>query len=158
MPRQIPPIYSLEDVDPRFNYELRRKLNDAINLSDERQEQRNRRLASGASVIGAGISLFPHPAAKAIGTLLQLPDIYYDTKDAINNPSSKTNWGHLTLDGFNLIPGLTNIMSDDLLKIPGIIDDTYSATTGRDAIQDVRRSLSTSDNKRSIKDKRNNRK
>lgn len=54
MPRQIPPIYSLEDVDPRFNYELRRKLNNAINLSDKYQEQRNRRLASAASVIGGG--------------------------------------------------------------------------------------------------------
>ena len=52
MPRRIPPIYSLEDVDPRFNYEQRRKLNDAINLSDKYQEQRNRRLASAASVIG----------------------------------------------------------------------------------------------------------
>lgn len=49
-------------------------------------------------------------------------------------------------------------MSDDLLKIPGMIDDTYSATTGRNAIQDVRHSLSTPNNKRSIKDKRNNRK
>lgn len=55
MPHQIPPIYSLEDVDPRFNYELRRKLNDGINLSDKYQEQRNRRLASAASVIGGAL-------------------------------------------------------------------------------------------------------
>lgn len=158
MPRQIPPIYSLEDVDPRFNYELRRKLNDAINLNDKHQEQRNRRLASGASVIGGVISLFPHPAAKIAGSLLQFPDIYYDTKDVTSNPSSKTSLGHLVLDGLNFVPGLTKIMSDDLLKIPGLIDDTYSTTTGRDAIQDARRSLSTSDNKRSIKDKRNNKK
>lgn len=109
-------------------------------------------------VLLGGVSLIPHPAAKIIGGLLQLPDIYYDVKDNINNPSSKTNWIHTTLDFGSQIRHIIPGQIDDIFfQIPGAIDDSYTAITGRDVINDTRRKLSdTPKNKRSIKDKKNN--
>ena len=85
---------------------------------------------------GEGIVLIPYPAAKAIGLGLQIPDIYYDTKDFINNPSLK-NGIHLGLDAIQFIPGLTKFVGDDILGIPGMIDDGYTAVTGRDGLEDI---------------------
>lgn len=89
---------------------------------------------------------------------MQIPDMYYDIKDNVDNPSSKTNWTHSILDFGSqfryIIPG--NI-DDVILQIPGAIDDAYTAITGRDIINDTRRKLSTTPkNKQSIKDKKNN--
>lgn len=84
-------------------------------------------------LLGGGISLIPHPATKIIGSLLQIPDIYYDIEDNINNPSDKINYLHTILDlgsqFRHIIPG--NI-DDILFQLPGIIDDGYTATTGKD--------------------------
>ena len=88
------------------------------------------------SAIGGGIALIPYPAAKAIGLGLQIPNIYYDTKDFINNPSLK-NGIHLGLDAIQFIPGLTKFVGDDILGIPGMIDDGYTAVTGRDGLEDI---------------------
>lgn len=104
------------------------------------------------------ISLIPYPATKIIGGLLQIPDIYYDAKNVYDNPENKTNWAHLGLDGLSFIPGFTIMTADDVLKIPGTIDDAYNAITNRDAIDDVRKKLSsTPENKHSIKDENKNR-
>lgn len=109
-------------------------------------------------LLGGGISLIPHPAAKIIGGLLQVPDIYYDVKDNVNNPSSKTNWVHTALDFGSQIRHIIPGQLDDIFfQIPGAIDDGYNAITGRDIINDTRRKLSaTPKNKRSVKDKENN--
>lgn len=89
---------------------------------------------------------------------MQLPDLYYDVKSNVNNPSSKTNYVHTGLDVLNqikhIIPGK---IDDIILQLPGAIDDSYNAITGRDIINDTRRKLVTiSKNRRSIKDKKNN--
>lgn len=109
-------------------------------------------------LLGGGISLVPHPVAKGIGALLQFPDVYYDTKDVVNNFSSKTDWTHLGLDfGSQLRHIIPGKVDDVFLQLPGIVDDGYNAITGRDAINDTRRKLSTTPkNKRSVKDKKNN--
>lgn len=73
-----------------------------------------------------GIALIPYPAFKAIGLGLQIPNIYYDTKDFINNPSLK-NGIHLGLDAIQFIPGLTKFVGDDI----------YTAVTGRDGLEDI---------------------
>ena len=159
------PIYSLQDVDPRSNKHsyttdpvIMQQALDIREAERKYYEDLNKRIASGASTVGGIISLIPHPAAKIIGGLLQLPDIYYDIKDNINDPSSKTNWVHTGLDFGSqlrhLVPGQVD---DALFQIPGLIDDGYSALTGRDIINDIRRKLATTPkNKRSIKDKKNN--
>lgn len=118
----------------------------------------NNRIASGVSIAGGAISLIPHPIAKAIGTALQIPDLYYDVKNNVDNPSSKTNYAHTGLDVLNqirhIIPGK---IDDFILQIPGAIDDAYNAITGQDIIEDTRRKIATTPkNKRSIKDKKNN--
>lgn len=68
---------------------------------------------------------------------MQIPDIYYDAKDFANDPSS-TNGIHLALDGLQFVPGLTKYVRDDILGIPGIIDDGYTAVTGRDGLEDIK--------------------
>ena len=103
-----------------------------------------------------GGSLIPYPAAKIVGGLLQLPDIYYDVKDNVNNPSSKTNWIHTVLDFGSqlrhLIPGQ---IDDIFFQIPRAIDDSYNVITGEDIIINTRRKLSSVfKNKRSIENKR----
>lgn len=157
------PIYSLEDVDPRSNPTSVTNdptiMKQAIKLREDKRkyyENLNKRIASGASVVGGGISLIPHPAAKVIGGLLQLPDIYYDVKDNINNPSSKTNWAHTALDfGSQLRHIIPGNIDDIFFQIPSTIDDGYNTITGRDIIDDTRRKLSAiPKNKRSIKNKR----
>ena len=159
------PIFSLQDVDPRSNKQsfttdpvIMKQALDAREAERKYYEDLYKRVASGASTVGGIISLIPHPAAKIIGGLLQLPDIYYDIKDNINDPSSKTNWAHTGLDFGgqlrHLIPGQVD---DVLFQIPGFIDDSYTALTGRDIIKDIRRKLTTTpQNKRSVKDKKNN--
>lgn len=89
---------------------------------------------------------------------MQLPDLYYDVKSNVNNPFSKTNYVHTGLDVLNqikhIIPGK---IDDIILQLPGAIDDSYNAITGRDIINDTRRKLVTiSKNRRSIRDKKNN--
>lgn len=159
------PIFSLQDVDPRSNEHSYTNdpviMQQALNAREAKQryyENQNKRLASALSVVGGGISLIPHPVAKGIGALLQLPDVYYDTKDVVNNPSSKTDWTHLNLDfGSQLRHIIPGQVDDIFLQLPGTIDDGYNATTGRDAINDIRRKLSTTPkNKRSVKDEKNN--
>lgn len=159
------PIFSLQDVDPRSNENsytnypvIMKQALDYREAKRKYYEDLNKRIAAGASVVGSGVSLIPHPAAKIIGGLLQVPDVYYDIKDNVNNPSSKTNWVHTTLDFGSqlrhLIPGQ---IDDVILQIPGVIDDGYNALTGRDIINDTRRKLATTfKNKRSIKNKKNN--
>lgn len=98
-------------------------------------EARGRRMAPAVSDIG-GISLIPHPAAKAIGLGLQIPDIYYDTKDFINNPSLR-NGIHLGLDAVQFVPGLTKFVGDNIFSIPGMIDDDYTAIAGRYGLEDI---------------------
>lgn len=77
------PIFSLQDVDPRSNENS--YINDptimkqALEIREAKRryyEEQNKRVASGLSVVG-GISLIPHPAAKIIGGLMQVPDAYY---------------------------------------------------------------------------------
>lgn len=108
-------------------------------------------------LLGGGVSLIPHPYAKIAGVLLQLPDMYYDIKDNINNPYNKTDWIHTTLDfGSQLRHIIPGQIDDVFFQIPGIIDDGYSAITGRDIINDTRKTLSNNfKNKRNIKDKNN---
>lgn len=159
------PIFSLQDVDPRSNEHSYTNdpviMKQALEIREAKRkyyEDQNKRLAAGASVVGGGISLIPHPAAKIIGGLLQVPDIYYDIKENVNNPSSKTNWVHTILDFGSQVRHLIPTQIDDvLLQIPGFIDDGYNALTGRDIINDIRRTLTTTPkNKRSVKDKKNN--
>jgi hypothetical protein len=161
------PIFSLQDVDPRSNENsytndpvIMKQALDAREAKRKYYEEQNKRIAAGASVVGGGISLIPHPATKIIGGLLQVPDIYYDVKDNVNNPSSKTNWVHTALDfGSQLRHIIPGQIDDIFLQIPGAIDDSYNAMTGRNIITDTRRKLSTIfKNKRSIKDKENNKK
>lgn len=71
--------------------------------------------------------MIPHPAAKGIGLLLQLPDIGNDLADLQKDPSIG-NFAHVILDGLQFIPGLTKVVSDDKLALPGMIDDIYQAT------------------------------
>lgn len=159
------PIYSLQDVDPRSNKHsyttdpvIMQQALDMREAERKYYEDLHKRVAAGASTVGGIISLIPHPAAKIIGGLLQLPDIYYDIKDNINDPSSKTNWAHTGLDFGSQLRHLVPGQVDDVLfQIPGLIDDGYSALTGRDIIKDIRRKFATTPkNKRSIKDKKNN--
>lgn len=95
-----------------------------------------RRIAAGASAVGSGISLIPHPAAKVAGTILQIPDIGYDAYDAITNFSG-TNAGHLTLDTAQGVVAATGLPYDDIIGIPGVLDDSYTAITGRDMLEDI---------------------
>lgn len=148
MPNPIYPIYSLLDVDPynkgvfsndsdhRKAIEFYANPNHAQEYYDAYSEARMRKMAPTLSTIGSLISLIPHGAAKIIGGLMQLPDIYYDTKDFANDPSTK-NGIHLALDGLQFVPGLTKFVRDDILGIPGLIDDGYTAVTGRDGIEDI---------------------
>lgn len=143
------PIFSLQDVDP-YNQglmsndpnthkkakEFYANSNHVRDYNRAYSEARGRRMAPAMSAIGGGIALIPHPAAKAIGLGLQIPDIYYDTKDFINNPSLK-NGIHLGLDAVQFVPGLTKFVGDDILGIPGMIDDGYTAITGRDGLEDI---------------------
>lgn len=77
--------------------------------------------------------MIPLPATKIIGSLLQIPDTYYDIKNIINNPSDKINYLHTILDFGNqtrhIVPGT---IDDILFQLPGIIDDGYTAITGKD--------------------------
>ena len=158
------PIFSLQDVDPRSNHNsyitdpvIMKQALDAREAKRRYYEEQNKRIAAGASVIGGGISLIPHPAGKIIGGLLQIPDIYYDIKDNINNPYSKTNLVHTALDfGSQLRHIIPGQIDDIFLQLPGAIDDGYTAITERDIINDTRRKLATiPKNKRSVKDKNN---
>ena len=149
MPNSIYPIYSLLDVDP-YNKGVFRNDSDTYkkaiefysnpnhvkDYNDAYSEVRGRKMAPTLSAIGSLISLIPHGAAKIIGGLMQVPDIYYDAKDFANDPSS-TNGIHLALDGLQFVPGLTKYVRDDILGIPGFIDDGYTAVTGRDGLEDI---------------------
>lgn len=140
------PIFSLQDVDPynqglmsndpNVSKKAREFYEDYYGNAYARKEARNRRIAAGMSVTGGLVALIPHPAAKGIGAAMQVPDIYYDTKDFIDNPNI-INGIHLGLDGLQFIPGLTNVVNDDILGIPGIIDDGYTAITGRNGLEDI---------------------
>lgn len=159
------PIYSLQDTNPIYSNDSKieeqvvKYTNPEIYKNRKKNRQNiNNRIASFASVIGGAINFIPHPYAKVVGTALQLPDLYYDVKSNVNNPFSKTNYVHTGLDILNqikhIIPG--NI-DDIILQLPGAIDDSYNAITGRDIINDTRRKLVTiSENRRSIRDKKNN--
>lgn len=111
--------------------------NHVKDYNDAYSEVRGRKIAPTLSAIGSLISLIPHGAAKIIGGLMQISDIYYDAKDFANDPSS-TNGIHLALDGLQFVPGLTKYVRDDILGIPGIIDDGYTAVTGRDGLEDIK--------------------
>lgn len=143
------PIFSLQDVDP-YNQGLmsndpntHKKAvkfysnpHNIYEYNRSHAEARSRKIASTTSAIGGVISLIPHPATRIIGGLMQIPDIIYDTKDFVNDHSLK-NGIHLGLDGFQFIPGLTKYMGDDVLSIPGIIDNGYTGVTGRDGLEDI---------------------
>ena len=72
---------------------------------------------------------------KAIGFGLKIPNIYYDAKDFINNPSLK-NGIELGLDATQFVPSLTKFVGGNILSMPGMIDD-YVAAAGRDGLEDI---------------------
>ena len=151
------PIFTLQDVDPRFNETAisnnAEVMQQAQQIKDDKKkykEQTNRRLASGLSSAGAVIGLIPTPFTRILGTLMGFPDLIYDGIDFYNQPDA-TNGMHLALDMTNVgkfAPPYTKFLKSkpstytDILKnvgvqLPGFIDDSYNATTGRDIIEDL---------------------
>lgn len=128
-------------LDPRITDALiqaRLKKNNPKKYKDYQQ-----RIASSLSAVGGIVSSLPHPVTKVIGTAMQTPDIILDSTEYINNPNS-TDATHLVLDGGDLIKHIIPGNIDDIVfQTPGIVDDSYNAITGRDMIDNTRRSLST---------------
>lgn len=81
------------------------------------------------SAIGEGVAMIPTTPTKIVGGILQIPDISYDAVDFYRN-HELNDFGHILADGLGLA-------TERALQVPGIIDDSYQAITGRDFYEDA---------------------
>lgn len=118
----IPKGVDIEEYIKQYNRAYNKRL-----IEERRKNQQYRRIASGASVIGNTLAMFPSPYTYGAGILLQIPDIIYDIQDFKDNPNA-VNAIHLGLDFLGTGTGAIN----DFFKSPGIVDDGANAILGTD--------------------------
>lgn len=96
-------------------------LRQAVNEDKERVDRLanfSRRLNSGLSAIGAGISFIP--GGQGLGLLLQLPDVVQDSYDALQN--------HSVANGIDVVADFPAKLFSQ--QVPGYIDDAARVVTG----------------------------
>lgn len=120
----------------------RQALNQAVQEDRERIDRLanfSKRLNSGLSAIGTGISFIP--GGRAAGLILQLPDVVQDSYDAFTNPS--------IANGVDVAADLPAKLFS--AQIPGYIDDiargvsgvydAYTAIRGKSPAEDVEQGI-----------------